>query len=92
MKIEDRMGDFEKVADKLPTQDDAVIKTRMMDFEVVSREKEQYKGDSTLPYGLKRYKECPSCGEFMEIHKIEERKAVYRCKSCEKEVSQSIDH
>jgi len=91
MKIEDRMGDFEKVADKVLAKDDKEVKERMTDFEAVTKGKEHDKGDSTLPFGLKRYKTCPECGEFMEIHKIEEGKAIYRCKNCEKEIHQEIE-
>ena len=91
MKTEERMGDFEKIADKVLSEDDSEIKKRMTDFEAVPKEAEERKGDSILPFGLKRYKTCPSCSEFMEIHKIEAGKAIYRCKSCHNEIDQVIE-
>ena len=36
----------------------------------------------TLPYGYKRYKTCPHCGEIMEIYELKEAEAIYICKDC----------
>ena len=89
MKIESRMDEFEKIADKKPVED---VKKRMAEFEQVDRTISSASSDkeSTLPFGLKRYKTCPYCGEIMEIHEISSQKAVYRCKTCHKESIQEI--
>lgn len=89
MKIEARMNEFEKVSNKKPVED---VSKRMKDFEQVERKaalEGQHK-EGALPFGLKRYKACPHCGEIMEIYKIEEGKAVYQCKACEKVIDQPI--
>lgn len=82
MNVESRMDEFEKVSHKATKQD---IKERMGEFDPVDKVQKQLTKEksSTLPYGLKRYKTCPHCGEFMEIHELKETEAIYICKSCE---------
>lgn len=85
MKIQDRMDEFEKVADKKIVPH---TEQRMADFDKVEKEtnketnKETIKHKDNLPYGIKRYKTCPKCGEIMEIYSIEDKKAIYNCHYC----------
>ena len=65
------------------------IESRMDEFEPVDKghtlpTKEK---TSTLPYGVKRFKTCPSCGEFMEIHELKGEEAIYHCHTCDKNIS-----
>lgn len=90
MGIESRMDGFKKVGSKEYVED---VQERMKDFEEVDRHKGheiEYK-QSTLPFGLKKYKNCPHCGEFMEIEAIETKEVIYRCKHCKAQVVQEID-
>ena len=81
MSIESRMDEFKKVPHKEVKQD---IDGRMEGFEAVykGQKQEPKEKNSTLPYGYKRYKTCPHCGEIMEIHELKETEAIYICKDC----------
>ena len=86
MSIEKRMQDFEKVSEKQTASED--VSKRMDEFDKVAESK-QASGDKTgaLPYGLKRFRPCPHCGEFMEIQEYITGGASYLCKAC-KQVSE----
>ena len=66
MSVESRMGEFEKVSDKENTQD---VSKRMDEFEQVDRTQKKFSKDKfgILPYGMKKIRPCPNCGEIMEI-------------------------
>lgn len=86
MSIESRMDEFERVSNKKLIQD---VPECMDEFESVDKGhilpiKEK---TSTLPYGVKRFKTCPSCGEFMEIHELKGEEAIYHCHTCDKHIS-----
>lgn len=90
MSIESRMDEFERVSNKKLVQD---VPKCMDEFEPVDKTpilpiKEK---NSTLPYGIKRFKTCPSCGEFMEIHELKDGEAIYQCRTCDKNVSVLIN-
>lgn len=89
MSIESRMDEFEKVSHKTTEQD---VKERMEEFDPVDKVQKKLTKEktSTLPYGLKRYKTCPHCGEFMEIHELKETEATYLCKNCKQRTTVKI--
>ncbi|WP_069999671.1 hypothetical protein [Cellulosilyticum sp. I15G10I2] len=84
MSIEKRMQDFEKVSEKNLTSED--VSKRMAEFDKVASETKHHSNDKTgsLPYGLKRYRPCPQCGEFMEIQEFAADAATYLCSTCHK--------
>ncbi|MDF2612335.1 MAG: hypothetical protein K0S71_121 [Clostridia bacterium] len=84
MSIEKRMQDFEKVSEKQFAAED--VSKRMEEFDKVTADKKRLSNDKTgaLPYGLKRYRPCPHCGEFMEIQEVMADGANYLCSSCHK--------
>ncbi|MBE6024865.1 MAG: hypothetical protein E7231_17075 [Cellulosilyticum sp.] len=90
MSVESRMDEFEKVSDKKNTHD---VSGRMEEFEQVDKRNKYIDKDKTgvLPYGIKRLKSCPVCGEFMEIQEIKEKDALYYCKGCQKVVTFSVE-
>lgn len=81
MSVESRMGEFEKVSDKENNQD---VSKRMDEFEQVDRTQKKFSKDKfgILPYGMKKIRPCPNCGEIMEIEEIKEKEAIYYCKAC----------
>lgn len=85
------MQEFEKVSDKRLTSED--VSKRMEEFDKVPSNFSGHAHDKTgtLPYGLKRYRPCPSCGEFMEIQEYISDGANYLCKSCGKTLQVKID-
>lgn len=85
MSVESRMDEFEKVSDKQKAHD---VSGRMAEFEQVDKTQKHTDKDknSTLPYGIKRLRPCPECGEFMEIQEIRENKATYYCQGCKKTI------
>ncbi len=84
MSIEKRMQDFEKVSEKHLDAED--VSKRMEGFEKVPADTKHISHDKTgsLPYGLKRFRPCPYCGEFMEIQEFIADGATYLCGSCHK--------
>lgn len=84
MSIEKRMQEFEKVSDKQLTTED--VTKRMEEFNKVLEDTKNTSHDKTgsLPYGLKRFRPCPYCGEFMEIQEVTADGGVYQCSSCSK--------
>ena len=90
MSVESRMDEFEKVSDKKTAQD---VSRRMQEFEQVDKSQKYPSKDKsgTLPYGIKRLRPCPECGETMEIHEIKEDEAVYHCKSCGNKLTLAIE-
>lgn len=90
MNVESRMDEFEKVSHKATNQD---VEGRMDEFKTADKTQKHLikeKSSSTLPYGLKRYKTCPNCGEFMEIDELKETEAIYSCKSCKQKMNIKI--
>lgn len=88
MRIQDRMDEFKKVSNRDTHQK---VEERMKDFNQVIKEtkEKQEEKESALPYGFKRYRACPECGEFMEIHSIKDKKAFYCCHHCGNKASYS---
>lgn len=84
MSIEKRMQDFEKVSQKQSTAED--VDSRMEEFEKVIGDTKHVSSEKTgsLPYGLKRYRPCPYCGEFMEIQEVTKNGGTYLCNACNK--------
>jgi len=82
MSIEKRMQDFEKISEKQQGVED--VPKRMEEFDKVTADKKRLSNDKTgsLPYGLKRYRPCPHCGEFMEIQEVMKDGATYLCNAC----------
>lgn len=84
MSIEKRMQDFEKVSQKQEGVED--VPKRMAEFDKVPGASKQVSHEKTgsLPFGLKRYRPCPYCGEFMEIQEVIKDEATYLCDACNK--------
>lgn len=90
MSIDSRMDEFKKVAHKVKDQD---VKGRMEEFKIVDKAQKEdikEKATSTLPHGLKRYRNCLECGEIMEIEELKETEAIYYCKSCNQKISVKV--
>lgn len=90
MNIEKRMAEFEKVANKESSDD---IKGRMEEFQKVEKYEKNKVIDkaSTLPFGIKRYRTCPTCDEMMEIDEIKKDVIIYYCKTCNKYVNIQLE-
>lgn len=90
MKVEMRMDEFQKVANKEPAHD---VSELMDEFEKVNKTHVQGVKDkeATLPLGIKSRKPCPECGGIMEIKEIKENKASYYCKVCKETVAVSVE-
>lgn len=87
MSIEKRMQEFEKVSQKPESVED--VTKRMEEFEKVPGAVKQgtHEKTGTLPFGLKRFRPCPHCSEFMEIYEVKKDGADYFCKNCSKVVN-----
>ncbi len=85
MSVESRMDEFLKVADKQNIRD---VSGRMSEFEQVEKVTQYPSKDrfGTLPYGIKKVKSCPDCGEFIEIQEIKDNTAIYFCEACGKNI------
>ncbi len=90
MSVESRMDEFERVSNKQIKSD---IKGRMEDFKEVDKSQTHTgkEKSSTLPYGLKRFRSCPHCDEFMEIHEVKDKQAIYHCPNCNRRISIDIE-
>ncbi len=91
MSIEKRMQDFEKVSEKNGASEN--VSKRMAEFNKVIGETKHHSSDKTglLPFGLKRNRPCPHCGEFMEIQEVTADDATYLCGSCHKVSKVKLD-
>ena len=89
MSIESRMEEFEKVSHKKEAAD---VKERMEEFETIDKDKktQDKEKESTLPYGVKRFKVCTACDEMMEISEFKAHEVIYICKACGQKMTLTI--